>query len=431
MERPAPFALRYYAYRAASAVGWTAPIWYLYLFENGLSYAEVALVNAVWWGGLVVFELPTGYVADRIGRRESLLVGTGGTVLATLAMVPASSPAAFAVVFAAWALAQTFRTGADDAWLYDALADDARAGDTVDGSETDAPEDGAFVRLRGRGNAVSLVVTGATALGGGWLAAIDMDYTFLAAAATTSLALPAVYGFPRAGDAGERFTVVDAVPVLREEFGAPPVRAFVLLVALLTGVHWGINFFVQPVSVDLGFSTGDLGVLYATFTGLGAVVSYRSDWLADRVGIDTWFRTIPVGLGALFLAVVAVPALAIPAFVATRVVRSASTPLAAQWINERIGSVGRATVLSAAGMVYTTLTIPFELGAGGLASVLGPMRTIGLFGGVLIAGSLLLVAIGRPFAGGGESATSGEPVPESTASDSEPAADPDAGGQPE
>lgn len=413
MARPPAFALRYYAYRASAAAGFTTPIWYLYLYANGLSYAEVAVVNAVWWTGLIAFELPTGYLADRLGRRRSLLLGTAVVVASTLAMIPAATLPAFAVVFAVWAAGQTFRTGADDAWLYDAITDG-----TVDDAEiedVDVPASGAeaaagssreertgadatFLRLRSRGSAIALVTAGVTALVGGWLAESSMDATFLAAAAVAAIGLPIVATFPENGGDGEGdLAGLEAVSVLRRELGAPGVPAFVLLVGLLTGVHWGVAFFVQPVAVDLGVSRTGLGVLYAGFTGLGALASYRADWLARTVGIGTWFRAVPVGLAVLLVAVAAVPALAIPAFVAIRTARHASDPLAATWLNERIGSVGRATVLSAQGMVATALTVPFELGAGSAAELLGPLPTIAVFGAVLGLGCLTIVGLGRPF----------------------------------
>jgi|GEM_PF-327610 len=406
MGRPSGFALRYYAYRVTSAAGFTAPIWYLYLYANGLSYAEVAIVNAVWWSGLVLFELPTGYVADRIGRRASLLLGTATVTVSTLAMLPADSVATFGVVFAVWAAGQTFRTGADDAWLYDAIDGEDRGVDdrrrTANG-DGDAGRAGAtngdrFLHLRSRGTALALATTGATALVGGWLAELDMGYTFLAAAAVSALGLPILAGFPQSRDPAEDdLGAIEAVGVLRSELGAPGIRGFVLLVGLLTGVTWGVNFFVQPVSVDLGVSRTGLGVLYAGFTGLGAIASFRAGWLAERVGIDTWFRVVPVGLAAVLVAVAVLPALAIPAFVAIRTAKSASDPIAATWLNERIGSVGRATVLSAQGMVATVLTIPFELGAGGAAELLGPLPTVALFGAMLGVGSVAILLVGRPF----------------------------------
>lgn len=424
---PPSFVLKYYAYRATMAVGFTAPIWYLYVLSNGVSYSQLAVIDAVWWGGLVLFEIPTGYLGDRIGRRRGLLVASGMTVAAQVAMAGAGAFHHFLVVFAWWAVAATFRSGTDDAWLYDAL--EAR----LDGDE--------FARIRGRGEAVKYVVAGVTALAGGYVASVSMPLAYLASAVATTLSIPVLLSFPGADgggsdgdnagregsgdadatgsggiDAGEgdadddRFTVLDALPVIREAFTRAPLRTFVPYVGLFMGVFWGVNFFVQPVADGLGVSTAGLGWLYAGFTVLGALVSYNSGTIRDRFGARGWFTVVPPLLGGVFVLVALVPAAAVPAFFLMRGLRGATTPLANQFINDRVGSVGRATLLSTAGMVYYVAIIPFELAAGHLADAVGPVTTIGIFGTVLVVGSALFLVAGSPFGTGESDPVEGTPA---------------------
>ena len=402
---------KYYLYRAAMAAGFTAPIWYYYVKVNVESYALVGLVDAVWWAGLILFEVPTGVVADRIGRRNSLLLASGLTVLAQVGMALSSQFVHFAVVLGVWAVGATFKSGTADAWLYDTLA-----------ARTDEDD---FARIRGRGNAVMYVVTGATGVAGGYIADAWMPGAYLASAAVTSLSVPVLLSFPettpgRTGSEGEeqdesdgetegdgesegdesvdRFTVLDALPVIREQFSKPPLRSFVPYLGLFFGVYWGVNFFVQPFSVEmLGLPVSGVGLLYGGFTAVAAAVSYKTDAIREVVGTRRWFSIAPPALGALFVGIALVPAAAIPAFVVMRGTRGVMLPLANQFINDRVSSVGRATVLSAAGMVYNLVTIPFELGAGWLADGFGMVPTIGLFGAVLVAGSAAFLGLASPF----------------------------------
>lgn len=97
----------------------------LFLLDAGLSNAEAFAANAFFTAGLVLFEVPTGVVADTRGRRLSYLLGTLTLALTTvlyLVMWRISAP------FWAWALASmalglgfTFFSGAVEAWLVDAL----------------------------------------------------------------------------------------------------------------------------------------------------------------------------------------------------------------------------------------------------------------------------------------------------------------------
>jgi MFS family permease len=98
----------------------------LFLLDAGLSNAEAFAANAFFTAGLVLFEVPTGVVADTRGRRTSYLLGTltlAASTLLYLWMWRISAP------FWAWALASallglgfTFFSGAVEAWLVDALA---------------------------------------------------------------------------------------------------------------------------------------------------------------------------------------------------------------------------------------------------------------------------------------------------------------------
>ena len=97
----------------------------LFLLDAGLTNTEAFAANAFFTVGEVLFEIPTGVVADVRGRRFSYLLGAGTLLVSTLlylAMWQVRAP------LAGWALASillglgfTFFSGATEAWLVDAL----------------------------------------------------------------------------------------------------------------------------------------------------------------------------------------------------------------------------------------------------------------------------------------------------------------------
>jgi MFS family permease len=97
----------------------------IFLLDAGLSNAEAFAANAFFTAGMVIFEVPTGIVADTVGRRTSYLLGTITLTLSTAIYVllwQVEAP------FWAWAassvflgLGFTFFSGAVEAWLVDAL----------------------------------------------------------------------------------------------------------------------------------------------------------------------------------------------------------------------------------------------------------------------------------------------------------------------
>ncbi|MPV37335.1 MFS transporter [Georgenia subflava] len=98
----------------------------IFLLDAGLSNLEAFSANAFYTLGMVLFEVPTGIVADTIGRRASYLLGTVTLAVTTLLYVLLWYTEA---PFWQWALSSmllglgfTFFSGAVEAWLVDALA---------------------------------------------------------------------------------------------------------------------------------------------------------------------------------------------------------------------------------------------------------------------------------------------------------------------
>ncbi len=97
----------------------------IFLLDAGLSNFEAFLANAFFTAGMVIFEVPTGIIADTYGRRISYLAGTVTLAASTamyLFMWQINGP------FWGWAVSSiflglgfTFFSGALEAWLVDAL----------------------------------------------------------------------------------------------------------------------------------------------------------------------------------------------------------------------------------------------------------------------------------------------------------------------
>jgi MFS family permease len=132
----------------------------IFLLDAGLSNLEAFGANAFFTAGMVLFEVPTGIVADTVGRRASYLLGTVTLTASTLIYVllwQLEAP------FWAWAVASillglgfTFFSGAVEAWLVDAL--------------TATGFDGEMETVFGRGQMVSGAAMLTGSLAGGFIA---------------------------------------------------------------------------------------------------------------------------------------------------------------------------------------------------------------------------------------------------------------------
>src|SRR5512134_1434745 len=124
----------------------------LFLLDAGLTNLEAFAANAFFTAGMMIFEIPTGVVADTWGRRTSYLLGTialaGSTLLYYLLWVTEATFWQWAVVSMLLGLGFTFFSGAVEAWLVDALHH--------------AGHDGGLEAVLGRGQ----MIGGAAMLGG-------------------------------------------------------------------------------------------------------------------------------------------------------------------------------------------------------------------------------------------------------------------------
>src|SRR5205814_9110818 len=97
----------------------------LFKMHAGLDIQQVLLTNAAFTLGSMVFEIPTGVIADTVGRRVSLLLCLVTLFTTTLLYVACAwrgwGFAAFLWISVLLGLGYTFYTGAVDAWLVDAL----------------------------------------------------------------------------------------------------------------------------------------------------------------------------------------------------------------------------------------------------------------------------------------------------------------------
>src|ERR671915_955799 len=134
----------------------------IFLLDAGLSNLEAFGANAFYTAGMMLFEVPTGIVADTVGRRASYLLGTVTLTASTLLYVLLWQVEApfwqWALVSMLLGLGFTFFSGAVEAWLVDAL--------------TATGFDGELETVFGRGQIVSGAAMLSGSVAGGFIAQV-------------------------------------------------------------------------------------------------------------------------------------------------------------------------------------------------------------------------------------------------------------------
>lgn len=357
--------LRYYAYRITNAAGFYLPISILYLQHKGFSLAFIGLTGAIWSLGFVVGEVPTGYIGDRVGRRTSLIISKVLVAFSMGAYAFADSALVFAALFALWATGITFRSGTEQAWLYELLK-----------AELDESE---FARIESRGSAGKLIVSAASAIAGGILYSIDVTLPFLVNAGLMVAGIPILLSFPAiATDPTEEevFTIREAVQMLHLQARRPAVRWFVVYLALFAGL-WEVTWnFSQPALNAVDVSATGIGVLYAAFKLVSAGAASTVSTVEARLGQGRFFGLLAPLVGLVYASIIITPMMVVPVLFFFRGIQQVIRPMRNQYLNDRLEDVGRATVLSGVSMVTGASSAAVVVVAGWIANLIGPVAIL-------------------------------------------------------
>ncbi|SCY00614.1 MFS transporter [Alkaliphilus peptidifermentans] len=111
----------YYFYSTFTELLILGPIIVLYLISKGLSFTEIMLLQSIAAFAVVLFEVPTGAIADRYSRKLSVIIGLALWVVSLTMYIVGSSFLTFAIAEVIFSIGICFKSGADNAIIYDSL----------------------------------------------------------------------------------------------------------------------------------------------------------------------------------------------------------------------------------------------------------------------------------------------------------------------
>lgn len=327
----------------------------LFLLDAGLDIVQVFLANSAFTVGTLLFEIPTGVVADTAGRRRSFLLSAVTLMVGTLGYVSISifggGLALFALASIVLGIGFCFYSGAVEAWLVDALR--------ATGYE------GGLDPVFARGSMVSGAAMLIGSVGGGLLGTIDLAWPYVLRAALLGAAF--VVGLRVMHDIGfvpRAKTTASVTEELRDvlrrgiTFGwnKPSVRLLMLISVFQSAfMMWGFYawqpYFLDLLGRDAVWVTGVVSALIALATIAGnGVVEYFAQYCRRRTTLlygasaALAIGGVGVGLADAFWPSVVLLLLAIAAM-------GVATPVQQAYVHEVVPSTERATVVSFISMV--------------------------------------------------------------------------------
>lgn len=345
----------------------------LFLLSAGLSNTQAFAANAFFTAGQVLFEVPTGIVADTRGRRLSFMLGSITLTVSTLMylyMWKITAPFwGWAVVSILLGLGFTFFSGATDAWLVDALA----------ATDFKGHLESVFAKAQ--------IVEGIGMLGGSVAGGFIAEYTNLGVPyilRSAVLILGLIVAFYFMFDIG--FLPKREQSVLNEgkrilfasiHYGLknPPTRWIILAGPFASGVSIYAFYALQPYLLKLygnptAYSIAGLAaaiIAGAQIVG-GLSVPYIRKLFKTRTllmftgAVITTCLLLCIGLTSKFWIVIGLIAV-------WALIMAATLPVRGAYLNSLIPSQQRATVLSFDSMVSSTGGVVFQPVLGKVADV--------------------------------------------------------------
>jgi MFS family permease len=322
-----------------------APVLILYYSANGLNSTQIFTIQAIFHLVVLLLEVPSGYLADVIGRKKTLVFGALFYPLGVAVYTLGHSFPAFVLAEAAWAVSISMRSGCDSALLFDSLRAVRREGE--------------YRRFEGRCQLFARSGTAVSSIVGGLLAAVFLRLPFLVNFAT-ALSMPPLamsLAEPERETRRSQNPLRDILRICRHCLKEPHIRPVILFSGLvmsgnLTGL-WAYFLLYK----DLGIGIGWFGVLFAVFQLAGALGGSRAHAFSERFGARAPLLLV-LFIPLIFVTLGLWPRVwLLPLVPFNALFWNLAYPVLLERLNLAVGSDVRATVLSLAGMAGSVMFI--------------------------------------------------------------------------
>ena len=321
------------------------PIVVKFYSENGLELKELFVLQAVYSIAIVVLEIPSGYLADVLGRKLTLVLGT---IFGTLGFLVYSLTQGFWGFFAAeitLGIGTSLISGADSAMLYDTLLSSNREKD--------------YMKLEGRVTSIGNFAEAIAGILGGLLATISIATPYYVQTGVAFTGIPAALLLiePTRHKSMTNLKFSDILRVIKFAMvDNKLLRRNILFSSVIGTSTLTMAWFVQPYFMLVEVPLSLYGVLWTSLNLTVAMVSVYAWRIEEKLGEAKTVILIGIMISFGYVSVGLVKAYwAISFFFIFYIIRGIATPVLKDYINKLTTSDIRATVLSVRSFVIRIL----------------------------------------------------------------------------
>lgn len=377
---------RFYIFRAVTSFSLWIPFWTLWIYGNVESLFLLTVVDSAFWITMIMFQIPTGLIGDKYGRKTVLFLGEVLFAIGVLCFGLSTEFWQYLLSNIVWAFGVCFIVSGDTPFLYDTLLELKRANE--------------FITIQSKAYAVMFGMNAAACIVGGFIVTTTgrLDLTLIFAAfvgllgscTVVMLKEPVVDrrhmdSFRRQLRAGVKM-VIFSRPILVLIFFQVVVEIAIYVMAVFRAVY---------MNEDLGLSFLEIGLFFASFSVVSGVVMMRAGRIESSLGEKNsllfLFSTVLFSFMIVF--VITSPAAIVVQYL-MYVVSGLLSPITNGYINKRVpSSQHRSTVVAIGNFIFTAVLTVVELSSGWAATQYGTPQTMLMLAIALTpVGTLLLWA---------------------------------------
>jgi MFS family permease len=320
------------------------PILMIFYNAHGLTLGQGILLKGILSGAIFLGEIPSGYFADRLGRKTSLICGAGLWLLGWLIYCTQGSFSWFAIAEILAGLGGSLMSGADSAIAYDSLLQLDRTAE--------------YRAWEGKGLAIMGLTEAACGLLGAWFANKNLVYPFYLQTVCIALYLLVAITLrePTAHHQTNTPRWRSLIPSIRQIFATRPALIWLLLFgATLSCGSFLIVWLSQEYLVQQGFALTNLGWAWVVFHSFLAIASSQASKI-PRTAYRSLFALLPYAMAIAYitLAVSNLP-WGLASITIIYIIRGLNTPLILSYLNDNIPSHLRATLISINSFLFRLL----------------------------------------------------------------------------
>lgn len=340
-----------YINAAVTNLNMQSAIWVLYLAYCGLNLAQIGLVEGVYHATSIVFEIPSGAVADLLGRKRSMVLSKICIAISCIIMLFARSFWFFALSFMIQALGNNLNSGSEEALVYDSMKF--------------AGQEERYMGVCGRLNMLIEVSQGIATVVGGILAEFSYVWCYSACLVIALLALMPVILMTEAPYANAQNSQLSVWKIVAGHFQTcfailqsdSRILKIIAYYAVIFASETLLFFYSQQYYYEMGYNKIQISLILLVVGCVSCVGAVMSEKLSEKIGK----RTAQIGAFVIAAAFLAYGLhnlfVSVAAFSAAGFFDAALYPLQSQQLNGLIPSEQRATLISVNSMFFSIVMI--------------------------------------------------------------------------